>query len=66
MVVGEVSYSLGNFHCKGYPGRIGNNPMDQLLVTESLMIVKKAVTVQEDFRTGALTVLEHGAQFPSP
>ena len=40
--------------------------MDQLLVTESLTVVKKEVTIREDFRTGALTVLEHGAYFPSP
>ena len=65
-IVGEVFYSQGHSHCKGYPGSIGNDPMDQLLVTESLMIVKKEVTIREDFCTGALTVLEHGAYFPSP
>ena len=45
LVVGEVLYSKGHSHCKGYPGSIGHDPMDQLLVTESLMVVTKKVTI---------------------
>ena len=44
-IVGEVFYSKGHSHCKGYPGSIGNDPMDQLLVTESLTVVNKEVTI---------------------
>ena len=66
VVIGEVFYSKGHSHCKGYPGSIGNNPMDQLLVTESLTVVNKKVTIREDFRTGDMIVLEHGAYLPSP
>ena len=44
-IVGEVVYSKGHSHCKGYPGSIGNDPMDQLLVTESLTVVNKEVTI---------------------
>ena len=65
-VIGEVFYSKGHSHCKGYPWSIGNDPMDQLLVTESLTVVNKEVTIREDFRTGDMIVLEHGAYLPSP
>ena len=48
-VVGEVYYSTftiaNHSHCKGYPGSIGHDPMDELLVTESLMVVTKRVTI---------------------
>ena len=66
VVVGEVYYSKGHSHCKGYPWNIGHNPMDQLLITESLMVVTKGVTIRESFCTRDLMVLEHGAYLPSP
>ena len=44
-VVGEMFYSKGHSYCKGYPGSIGHDPIDQLLVTESLTVVMKKVTI---------------------
>ena len=66
VVVGEVFYSKGHSLCKGYPGSMGHDPIDQLLVTESLTVVTKKVTIRENFRTGDMIVLEHGAYLPSP
>ena len=51
-VVGEVFYSKGHSHCKGYPGSIGHDPIGQLLVTESLTVVTKKITIRENFCTG--------------
>ena len=34
VIAGEVFYSKGHSHCKGYLGSIGNDPLDQLLVTK--------------------------------
>ena len=40
--------------------------MESLLVTESLEVVTKRVTVRENFHTGDMTVLETGGYIPAP
>ena len=40
--------------------------MASLLVTESLEVVAKGVTVRENFHTGDMTVLDIGKHIPRP
>ena len=46
-VVGELTYTYAHSSCKGAYGNIGPNNMASLLVTESLEVVAKEVTVRE-------------------
>ena len=64
-VVGELSYTYAHSLCKGAFGNIGPNDMASLLVTESLEVVEKGVTVRENFHTGDMTVLETGKYIPA-
>ena len=65
-VEGELTYSQAHSHCKGTFGNIGPDHMESLLVTESLEVVTKRVTVRENFHTGDMTVLETGGYIPVP
>ena len=66
VVVGELTYGQAHSHCKGTFGNIGPNHMEDLYVTESLEVITKRVTIQENFLTGDWTVLEIGAYIPAP
>ena len=66
VVEGELTYSQAHSHCKGTFGNIGPDHMESLLVTESLEVVTKRVTVRENFHTGDMTVLETGGYIPAP
>ena len=65
-VVGELYYGYAHSSCKGAFGNIGPNDMASLLVTESLEVVAKEVTVRENFHTMDITVLDIGKHIPRP
>ena len=65
-VVGELYYGYAHSSCKGAFGNIGPNDMASLLVTESLEVVAKGVTVWENFHTGDMTVLDIGKYIRAP
>ena len=66
VVVGELTYSQADSHCKGTFGSIGLDHMENLFLTESLEVVTKRVTIRENFHTGDMTVLETGGYIPTP
>ena len=64
-VVGSLSYDSGHSHCQGMDSSIEGRRVSSLLVTKSLEVTVREVTVQEDFDTGDIVVKDNGVSIPA-
>ena len=59
-VIGSVTYKGGHSHCVGEDWRVSGKHMVSLLVTESLEVTMKRVTIREDLDSGDILVTDNG------
>ena len=63
--MGSLSYNGGHPHCKGMDSSVKGRLVSSLLVTESLEVTVREVTIQEDFDTGDIVVKDNGVSIPA-
>ena len=63
-VVGTISYDGGHSHCEGMQTSLNGHKMVSLLTTKNLEVTVQSVTIQEDFDSGDIAVMENSVSIP--